>query len=173
MGKDTQPLRPRPPLAPCRHGVELQQPGSDAPEDGVSRKWPEAEVRPPEVRPGGCTGTRQPGSMPESRRCVHTRPDPTVRLLSWARALDGALISGEPLSFAPSHCGLSREILRKDRHEGKGEPVTPALSRGAGPSLSLAVLPPPLLYLFPSLLLKHIEGEKKETLRSAVSRAAV
>lgn len=108
MGKDTQPLRPRPPLAPCRHGVELQQPGSGAPEDGVSRKWPEAEVRPPEVRPGGCTGTRQPGSMPESRRCVHTRPDPTVRLLSWARARVlwmGRLLVGSPCPSPPHIVG--------------------------------------------------------------------
>lgn len=53
--------------------------------------------------------------------------------------------------------------------------TSPPLESGLPPSLRrfLSGFPLPLLYLFSSLLLKHIEGEKKGTLRSTVSRAAV
>lgn len=133
MGEDTPPLHPRPPPAPCRRGVELQQPGSGAPEDGVSRRWPEAEVRPPEVRPGGCTGTRLPGSMQESRRCVHARLDPALRLLSKARARVvwmGRLLVGSPHPSPPHIVGSAGRSPEKTGRR-VGASLSPLRSPGA------------------------------------------
>lgn len=91
---------------------------------------------------------------PPARLC----PPPPARLRGGARDDAGRGAAGRGVQGPWGQAPISRPSLP---------------SRADSLPLVLSRFPLPLLYLFSSLLLKHIEREKKPTLRSSVSRAAV